>query len=108
MHHDAMKPASFLNRIHLDGYLLSALFALMTMGLFVLYSAGGGDIALLKRQVIRLGAAFGVMFLVAQIPLAFLQRWVVPLYVICCGLLVAVLLFGTIGKGMASFMISDG
>ena len=35
--------ASFLQRIHIDGWLLFLLLVLATTGLFVLYSAGGKD-----------------------------------------------------------------
>jgi rod shape determining protein RodA len=58
--------ARLLQRLHVDGPLLAGLFALCALGLFVLYSAGGQDSALLIRQAIRLCAGFGAMLLLAQ------------------------------------------
>ncbi|WP_111977698.1 rod shape-determining protein RodA [Algibacillus agarilyticus] len=86
-------------RIHLDLPLLSGLLALMLLGLIVIYSAGGQDIALIYRQVTRLGIGLVVMLFVAQIPPAFYQRWAVPLFLVGCGMLIAVLLYGHVGKG---------
>ncbi|NTS78418.1 rod shape-determining protein RodA [Catenovulum sp. SM1970] len=71
----------------------------MGLGVAVIYSAGGGDTGLIIRQLTRLGLAIVVMLVVAQIPPAFYQRWAVPLFALGCGMLVAVLLFGHVGKG---------
>ena len=48
-------------RLHLDAPLLTALLLLVLGGLAVLYSAGGGDLNLVVRQSIRLGAGFLVL-----------------------------------------------
>lgn len=50
--------ASFLQRIHIDGWLLFLLLVLVTIGLFVLYSAGGKDQALLIKQAFIFWARF--------------------------------------------------
>ncbi|MBN7828137.1 rod shape-determining protein RodA, partial [Bowmanella dokdonensis] len=59
---------SIWQKIHIDLPLLLGLLTLMGVGLFVIYSAGGQDWDLIKRQLIRLTLALGVMFVVAQIP----------------------------------------
>jgi rod shape determining protein RodA len=85
--------------LHLDGALLLGLIALSALGLVVLYSAGGQDMGLLLRQVIRLGLAFATLFVVAQIPPAWLYRWAPWLFGAGALLLIAVLLVGDVGKG---------
>lgn len=89
----------FWRKIHIDRPLLMGLLTLMSVGLFVIYSASGQDMALITRQVTRLGVALVVMVLVAQVPPSFYLRWAAPLFIIGCGLLVAVLLFGVSSKG---------
>ena len=59
--------ASFLQRIHIDGWLLFLLLVLATTGLFVLYSAGGKDQGLLIKQASSFGLGLLVMFFVAQL-----------------------------------------
>ncbi|MBO9491601.1 rod shape-determining protein RodA [Endozoicomonas sp. G2_1] len=79
--------------------LLLGILALMLLGLFVVYSAGGQDQALVIRQAVRLGISLVVMFIVAQITPSLFRKWAVPLFVIGILLLVSVLLFGHVGKG---------
>ncbi|AWB68284.1 rod shape-determining protein RodA [Saccharobesus litoralis] len=86
-------------RLHIDLPLLTSLLVLMSVGLAVIYSAGGQEMALIYRQITRLGLAFVVMLVVAQIPPSFYQRWAVPIFLLGCGMLVAVLLVGVVGKG---------
>lgn len=96
---DQQKERSIWQRLHLDIPLLLGLLALMTLGLFVVYSAGGQDSALLIRQAKRVAIASMVMFIVAQIPPLYYRKWAVPAFIVGIGLLVAVLLFGHVGKG---------
>ncbi|TWX56291.1 rod shape-determining protein RodA [Colwellia hornerae] len=97
--HDQQKQRSFWQRIHIDVPLLLGILALMILGLFVVYSAGGQESAIVYRQITRLGIALLVMFAVAQIPPLSYQKWAVPVFVLGLLLLIAVLLFGHIGKG---------
>lgn len=86
-------------RFHMDKLLLLAIGIVTLMGLIVLVSAGNQEEGILGRQLVRLSIAFGLMFVVAQIPLRY-YLWVVPyVYVMGLGLLVAVLLVGDVGKG---------
>lgn len=93
------RSSSILDTIHIDGWLFFLLLVLMTVGLVTIYSAGGQDLALIQRQVVRLGVAIVVMFLVAQIPPLALRRASVFVYLLGIILLVAVLLVGVTGKG---------
>jgi rod shape determining protein RodA len=86
-------------RLHVDAPLLFALAGLSVLGLIVLYSAGGEDMALVQRQMLRLAIAFGTMLTVAQISPGLLRR-VTP-WVFAAGilLLLAVLVGGEISGG---------
>ena len=96
---DRRRGVFFAHDMHMDWPLLSGLLALSGIGLMVLYSAGGQDMELLWRQLMRLGLAFGVMFVLAQVPPHHLERWAPQFYGLGIVLLVGVLLFGSMGKG---------
>ncbi len=90
---------SLLWRLHIDLPLLLGLLVLTSFGLVILYSAGGENLALIKRQIVRLALAFVVMFFMAQIPPRVLKTWAMPMYVFGIILLIAVNFFGVTGKG---------
>ncbi len=69
------KAEGLLADLHLDLPLLTGLVLLCGFGLMVLYSAGGQDMGLIQRQVIRLGVAFVVMITLAQVHPQTLRRW---------------------------------
>ncbi|HXF08244.1 MAG TPA: rod shape-determining protein RodA [Candidatus Acidoferrales bacterium] len=85
--------------LHVDLPLVVLLSVLSGVGLMILYSAGGADMGLLVRQIIRLGLAFAVMFAVAQVPSDWLYRLAPVLYGAGLVLLILVMLLGDIGKG---------
>jgi rod shape determining protein RodA len=91
--------ARILAALRLDAPLLTGLLAVSAFGLVVLWSAGGQDQGLLIRQLVRLGVAFGVMLVVAQVPPKMLRLWAPWMFLIGLGLLFAVLFFGDTGKG---------
>ncbi len=91
--------SGFLRTLHLDALLLLGLIAISVLGLVVLYSASNGNMELVMRQLMRLGFGFLVMFIAAQIPPATLHGWTPWVYFAGICLLVAVLVFGEIGKG---------
>ena len=86
-------------RLHIDAPLLFILIAVSILGLIVLYSAGGGDIELVERQLIRLGIAYTCMLVVAQFPPRLLLRLTPWLFVTGILFLVAVLIGGEISGG---------
>jgi len=89
----------FFYRFHIDLPLLIGILLLSVMGMVVLYSAGGQDIALINRQVIRLSLALVIMLIIAQINPGTLKFWAPWLFAIGLIMLIAVLLFGEVGKG---------
>lgn len=98
---DKLEPnkISWLQRLHIDGSLLLGLLVLMGVGLITIYAAGGQDIALIKRQLIRLGLAMTVMMVIAQLPMGLFRRLAIYFYLAGIGMLLAVLLFGEASKG---------
>ncbi|QJR82462.1 rod shape-determining protein RodA [Alteromonas pelagimontana] len=92
-------PTTFLQKLHIDGVLLLGLLALMGVGLITLYSASGQDIEQMERQLARLGIALAFMFGMAQLPPLAYRRFSPYTYILGLLMLVAVLLFGDVGKG---------
>lgn len=90
---------NLLMRLHLDLPLLVGLLVLSAFGLLVLYSASDQDMGSVERQLLRLGLAFGLMLALAQVSPVRLRSWSPPLYALGVLMLVAVLLFGDVGKG---------
>ncbi|MDC8830894.1 rod shape-determining protein RodA [Alteromonas gilva] len=90
---------SISHRFHIDLPLLLGLLVLMGVGLVTIYSAGGQDIGLIERQIVRLGIALGVMVALAQVPPMAFRRLSIYAYGTGLLMLIAVLIFGDIGKG---------
>lgn len=86
-------------RLHLDGVLLGTLVLTAGLGLVVLYSAFGGNMEAVQRQLTRLGVAFAAMLVVAQLSPQTLRRWAPWLYLAGLAMLVAVALVGVSGGG---------
>jgi len=97
-HEDASR-RGWQHRLHLDAQLLFSLIGLSALGLVVLYSAGGGDIELVERQLIRLGVAFASLFAMAQVPPRLLLRMTPWAFMVGVLFLVAVLLGGESSGG---------
>jgi len=72
---------------------------LLSVGLVTLYSAGLAIPGRVNDQVRNIVVAFLVMWMVANIPPATLQRLAAPIYVLAVALLIVVALFGTIKGG---------
>ena len=89
----------FVRGMHLDWPLFSGLMILVIVGLVVLYSAGGQDWEIMYRQILRLSLAFVIMFMIAQISPHHIEFWTPWFYGLGVILLLAVLLFGDVGKG---------
>jgi len=78
-----------------DPYLLAALLLLMAMGLFVLYSATGGNVDVVARQGVRLGVGLLGLLIISQIPPHILRIWTPWLFATGVILLLATWFFGT-------------
>lgn len=98
-HADLRRKAGWLQALHIDLPLLVLLAALTCFGLIVLYSAAGSELHYVKRQSVFFVLGYIGMFIVAQIPLAMMQRWAPWVYAGGVILLVLVLLVGTGAKG---------
>lgn len=95
-------------RLHLDAPLLAALLLLVLGGLTVLYSAGGGDLNLVVRQAVRLGAGFLILLVLAQIPPRSFRFWTPVIYALGVLLLALVMLVGTEAKGATRWLTLPG
>ncbi|MDE2309430.1 MAG: rod shape-determining protein RodA [Betaproteobacteria bacterium] len=85
--------------LHLDPVLLAALGLLILTGLVVLYSATDGNWSRVLAQVVNILVAFACLWLVANIPLHYLMRTALPMYVFGMLLLIGVALFGEVSHG---------
>ncbi len=85
--------------LHLDPVLLYGLGALMFVSLVVLYSATDGNWMRVLGQLANILVAFVALWIVANMPLHWLMRIAVPMYVLGMVLLVGVALFGDISHG---------
>ena len=83
----------------LDYVLLTALLLLAVVSCVVLYSAGGQDLSLIVRQGVRFGIGFGLLLILAQVPVAAYRKWSLWLYVAGVLLLLLVLFAGDVSKG---------
>lgn len=84
---------------HLDPMLMGALCALMLVSLVLMYSASGGSVDRVLGQAINILVAFTALWLMANMPLHYLIRSAVPIYILGMLLLLAVALFGDIQNG---------
>jgi len=85
--------------LHLDPILLAGLGAFMLLSLTLLYSASDGDGMRIMAQLANIGAGLIALWVVANMPLHWLMRIAVPMYVTGLVLLIAVALFGEISHG---------
>ncbi len=86
-------------RIHIDLPLLTGLLLLSLFGLLVIYSASGADLAMMNRQLTRLGIAFTVLVVMSQVPPHWLKIITLWLFIIGLLMLIAVPLVGESHKG---------
>lgn len=84
---------------NLDPLLMAALGALMLVSLVLIYSASGGSMERVFGQLVNILVAFAALWLVANMPLHYLIRSAVPIYVIGMILLLGVAFFGEIQNG---------
>ena len=84
---------------HIDRQLLLGIGLLLLTSLLVLYSADNASWDRPLNQMRNIMVALIFMWLVANLPLHYLMRTAVPIYVLGMVLLVAVALFGEISHG---------
>ena len=83
----------------MDVPLLITLLAVIGLGFVVLYSAVGGQTALLIRQGIRIFVALMAFVVVAQIQPRTLKLWTPWIFLVGVTLLVLVIVTGVVGQG---------
>ncbi len=88
-----------MDALRLDPVLLSLLLILAAFGTMVLYSASGADQAAMIRQTTRILVAMLLLVATANLPLRVIRMISVWLYLGGIALLVAVIMFGEVGKG---------
>lgn len=93
------KNKGILVSLHLDGWLLLGIALLIITGSLIVFSASGADQEVLSRHLIRVGFAFFLMLVFAQIPPNILKIYTPWVFGVGTLMLISVLLFGDIGKG---------
>jgi rod shape determining protein RodA len=84
---------------HMDPILLLAIGLLMLASLVVLFSATDENWLRVLSQFVNILVAFAAMWVVANMPLHYLLRSAVPIYILGMLLLIGVALFGEISHG---------
>ncbi len=97
-----------LLRVHLDPLLLVTLTAIIGFGLVVLYSAVSQDNAIFMNQLLRIGLAFAILVVAAQLDPGLYLRWAPAVYLGGVALLVLVLLVGVKVKGSQRWLEIPG
>lgn len=85
--------------VHIDRQLFLGICLLLITGLLVLYSADNASIERPLTQMRNIMVALVSMWIIANLPLHYLMRTAVPIYVLGLVLLVGVALFGEISHG---------
>ena len=90
---------TFLERIHIDFFLLIGLLCLALFGFVILYSAGNENFGLVEQQALHIAVAICIMGIFAQISPHTYERWAVGIYIAGTVLLLSVLVMGHVNKG---------
>lgn len=90
---------SLWERLHIDPPLFCGITVLLSMGLFILYSADNQSWSLLTRQLLWVGISSCVMLIFAQIPPRKYYQWAPWVFSVGVLLLIAVLLVGRTSNG---------
>ena len=94
--------------IHIDPPLLVGISIICCFGLFVLFSASGGDTAVVQRQALTMVVGLVVMFTVAQFNIYFFRRWAATMYAAGLAVLCLVLFIGVEANGAKSWLDLPG
>ena len=90
---------AWLLRRRLDGKLLALLLILCGLGLAILYSASGQNMAVMISQLTRLGIGFAAMIVLAQFPPEWIRMFAPWAFIGISILLILVLVLGDDAKG---------
>jgi len=84
---------------HLDPVLMGALGAIMLVSMILMYSASDGNWSRVLGQFVNILVAFIALWMMANMPLHYLMRIAVPVYIFGMTLLMGVAMFGEISHG---------
>lgn len=84
---------------HIDRPLMLGVSLLLLISLLVLYSADNATWGQPLKQMVNIAVALVCMWIVANLPLHYLMRTAVPIYVLGMVLLISVAVFGEISHG---------
>jgi rod shape determining protein RodA len=84
---------------HIDPPLMLGIALLMLTSLMVLYSADNASFGQPLKQMVNIAVGLTFMWIIANLPLHYLMRTAVPIYVLGVLLLIGVALFGEISHG---------
>ena len=107
-HSEAVRGKSLWRVIHADPVLLAGVIVLCLFGLFVLFSASGGDLIVIRRQALVMLIGLVVMLVVSQFDVHVIRRWAPSMYALGLGLLVLVLFIGIEANGAKSWIDLPG
>ena len=105
---NSSKNANWWIAVHIDPPLLMSVLLLCGFGLFVLFSASGNDLDIVRRQAFTMLLGLVIMFSVAQLPVSFFRRWAPSIYFFGIALLIVVLLIGIETNGAKSWLDLPG
>lgn len=94
--------------LHLDLYLLLGILMLVVFGFFILYSASNQNLSMVIQAILHIGLAALIMFVFAQIPPYFYERWSMWVFGLGSFLLLIVLAIGKIKKGAQRWLNLGG
>ena len=106
--HQHDRGGRWLQAIHIDPLMLLLLSLVVGYGLVVLYSAVDQSEALFRAQLVRIGLAFAVLVVAAQLPPQIYIRWAPFVYVMGVILLILVLMIGVTVKGSRRWLDIPG
>lgn len=108
LHSGINKSRSTWRLLHIDPPLLVGVILLCCFGLFVLFSASGGDREVVLRQGMTMIVGLVVMIIVSQFNVHFFRSWAPTLYASGLFLLGLVLLIGVEANGARSWLDLPG
>lgn len=106
--HSFQRRRGFFSRVHIDPVLLLLLLLLSGIGLLVLYSASDQNMAMVYRQMTRMGIGLLVMLVFAQISPHHYRIWSPWLMALGILLLITVLVMGVGAKGAQRWLAIPG
>ena len=99
---------NFWRLIHTDPPLLVGICLLCSFGLFILFSASDGSMAIVQRQAVSMAIGLVLMFVIAQFNVHFFRSWAPSFYIAGMALLGLVLLIGVEENGARSWIDLPG